>query len=104
MIHQNDDLIPANVAQADNFYQSNSRTDFSTASPRFGPPIRHVRVSLGIFDSTTKRARIIATTIPGTTASREVSHPDRMRSEGVETSGVSDTVRPAPTTGNRPAP
>ena len=64
-IHQNDALIPANVAQAANFYQPKG---CSTASPRFTRPIRHARESSAISGSTTKRAHTVAASIPGTTA------------------------------------
>ena len=50
-IHENDAVIPANVAQAANFYQPNG---FSTASPRFVPPIPAAPGSSGIFDSITQ--------------------------------------------------
>ena len=65
-LHQNDALIPANVAQAANFYQPDG---FLHGQPRFAPPIQHARESSGIFDLTTRRVHIIAASIPGTTAS-----------------------------------
>ena len=48
---------------------STSRTASSTARPKSGPPIQRAQKSSEIFDSTTKRALMPATNIPGTTAS-----------------------------------
>ena len=64
-IHQNDAVIPANVAQAANFYQPDGLLH---GQSEIRAAIRHARVSSGIFDSTTKRARINAPSIPGTIA------------------------------------
>jgi len=65
-IRQDDAVIPQT---SPGLPISISHTDFSTASPEFTPLIPPALTSSGIFASTTKRALIHVTRIPGTIAS-----------------------------------
>jgi hypothetical protein len=64
-VHQNDAVVRAKVARAANFA---NRMAFSRASPRFALPSPNEPVSSETFDSSTKRVRINAPSIHGTTA------------------------------------